>query len=273
MRHLRRMSGAFTLIELLVVIAIIGVLAGMLLPALSKARARATVAQCVSNLRQWGLAATMYFDDHDQYIPLDDYDSAGNDMPLWTDLTNVKSASCWYLVLPPYFQKSPMTSFHSLSGFNYLYRTKNIFECPAVNWAGMESPTKRPYFSYAMNSKLNQTMTTLATVSQIVQGTGGPNNSNHRLVDTTTVAMFVDTIAQLSEPRAFPNQSSGSSPKYASPHSYTTRISARHVGFSNIVFFDGHVETVSLAQLFDSSTGKNIKTSPVIWDPLNPDAS
>src|ERR1700680_3449253 len=113
MRQSRRISGAFTLIELLVVIAIIGILAGMLLPALSKARVRATTAQCVSNLRQWGLAATMYFDDVNNYIPLDEYDSCGCDMPSWPDLFNVQSASCWYIVLPPYVQKPPMTSFHS----------------------------------------------------------------------------------------------------------------------------------------------------------------
>ncbi len=269
MRQSRRISGAFTLIELLVVIAIIGILAGMLLPALSKARARATLAQCVSNLRQWGLAATMYFDDANSYIPLDDYDSAGNDMPSWSDLSNPQSASCWYIVLPPYVQKPAMTSFHSFNGFNYLYHTKNIFECPAVNWAQMESPTKRPYFSYAINSKLNETVS-VDTIKQLDQGTSGPNNSNHRPVNTTTVAMFLDTIAQLSEPRAFVGQSSGSSPKYASPKSYTTRISARHAGSCNICFFDGHVENVQLVNLFDSS-GKNIKTSPVIWDPFDPD--
>ncbi len=268
MWQLRRKSGAFTLIELLVVIAIIGILAGMLLPALSKARTRATLAQCASNLRQWGLAATMYFDEHDQYIPLDEYDGSGNDMPTWTEVMSANSASCWYIVLPPYVQKPPVSDLHSFSGFNYLYHTKNIFECPTVNWNGMPSPTIRPYFSYAMNSKLNSTATA-DTVKQIDQGTGGPNNSNHRLVDTTTVAMFLDTIALPSEPKAFAGQGT----KYGSPHSYTTRIAARHSDFCNIVFFDGHVETVSLAQLFDSSTGKNIKTSPVIWDPLNPDAS
>lgn len=65
----KRKQNAFTLVELLVVIAIIGVLAGLLLPAIGKARKQASRTECINNLKQIGLACRTYASDFDGAFP------------------------------------------------------------------------------------------------------------------------------------------------------------------------------------------------------------
>jgi prepilin-type N-terminal cleavage/methylation domain-containing protein/prepilin-type processing-associated H-X9-DG protein len=104
------LRAAFTLIELLVVIAIIGILASLLLPALSSVRSKAQAAECANNLRQIHVATMIYADDESDHLPY-----------AWYDDPDPKINSFYSLLMPVIYR----TGFDGYEDFEL-----KIFSCP-----------------------------------------------------------------------------------------------------------------------------------------------
>lgn len=242
-------SGGFTLIELLVVIAIIAILAAMLLPALAKAKARAQQGVCLSNLKQWGLADTMYVDDYNQTFPYPRYQggyagSLDQDNPAWLSIPVFHNQNhgddVWFNALPAYVANKPLYVW--ANDATMFYGSKTIFNCPtsfALGIAPVDAvagsdqydmiPGVRPLFSYGMNSKslANENISSVVTTLKASM-----------VAHPSSFVLFSDIRDRSQETPYY--GTSANQILLATPHCYSTRFSSRHNKGGNITFSDGH---------------------------------
>jgi prepilin-type processing-associated H-X9-DG protein/prepilin-type N-terminal cleavage/methylation domain-containing protein len=232
---------AFTLVELLVVIAIIGILAALLLTAVSQAKAKALRIQCANNVRQLGIGLQAFITDNNNAYPLA-FDP------------NYSDGGYWMSVL----QHTELSVPNSTNRIEFSVEMgQGVWECPAANKPS-NWPEHDGYLSYGYNW-----MGLSAKTDTNGLGLGGHrvwwSTSPHSLAPPVSESEIVSPSEMMAigdglmGGNGIIRDGAWSMWRTYSVTNYldsTKRSYARHQGKANVVFCDGHVESPTLQFLF-----------------------
>jgi prepilin-type N-terminal cleavage/methylation domain-containing protein/prepilin-type processing-associated H-X9-DG protein len=249
-----RNRAGFTLIELLVVIAIIAILAGMLLPALGKAKAKAQTTRCAANMKNWGYATAMYLSDFDDRLPL------------FGDLSTDYTKPFWHAKLAPYVAKQVQDGkvFNQTTIYN-----DELRKCPGgraapppfskgamatykewncwigANFGAFGKPLSGPFYYGDQTPPLNvsripnpsDAMMFMDTVTHYVYS---PVDASYRFTVDMDRDGLVDTMAQ------YPDVA------------YNFGRPTVHANGANVTLLDAHVERVAFKKLWQLDSSKKV---------------
>lgn len=220
----------FTLVELLVVIGIIAVLISILLPTLGRAREAGRTLTCLSNLRQLGIASAMYNAENKMYLPY--------------PTTTLGESPLWFNALDPYLQQSESNNRSGVAAGRNYKRYKQCIVYDSFDGgkdSGAQDQTREFSRTLKMNSHLRRN-----NPYQQIKITEVPN--------TTNFVYFGDGIS-MDITGDIPNQWENGQFSMEVNDITEATPALRHRGGANILFVDGHAETVSLP-----SVSKNLRS-------------
>ena len=248
-----RSGEGFTLLELLVVVAIIGILAALLVPALSSSKGKARDIECASNLRQLAVAGTLYSQDFDKTVAYTDALGRRMGGDIWLALLSGDYANVDALRLCPMAsQVAPGTHWYAKdmdSAWTFksqLDLDKNYTGSYAMNgWLYTGLPDGLGWYFKKFNAVQNASKTSFFCDS--IWADVWPDETSGPAIDLTRGAITPDigriTIARHGiPPQNVPRKMVGNE---------------RLPGFINLSFLDGHAELVPLENLWSFSWHQN----------------
>jgi len=271
---------AFTLIELLVVVSIISLLLSILVPALGRARSSARAIKSLSNMRQWGLGATMWSMEHDDMLP---WEGNKNDYMY----ANFSSDKWWANAIPPMLDGPGYRQLSETAIEQGTYvplpssDTDSIFIDPAAEFPysqeaiclydGKNSYEYQLFFCYIWNSELNNGPT--ASILDDVEQVRMSNIS--RTSETVLMLEMRTTNEELAEDDYEYYRKCALLGRHRGDWK---RIARRHMDGGHIVFCDGHAERVDYNQATTNIQGSRDPDFPdgdwnkggLIWNAFGP---